>query len=212
MRNLIRKILLEEQSQSNLDRLVDYLGQGLNPEYLEGIKDYIKFYIREGGFTVKFLNSCRAGFSGVRTKKQIIICSPTSMSLGDFIYIIFHEIRHEIQMTTLNMGNPLIDMSLDEIEELSEKYWEMEVDADNTAKENVARMVLNLNIPIDLAKKYFQLSSYIEGYQIASNMVKSQIKSLAKEIDKMRKDGLEVTDIEDHPMVKQHLEKLEDFI
>jgi hypothetical protein len=212
VKNLIRKYLLEHQTQSNLDKFVIYLGQGLDSETLYGIKDYIKSTIQDGGYTVKFLNSCSTGFSGVRTKKQVIICSPQNMSLGDFIYTIFHELRHEEQMTILKMENPLSDMDLEDFEKLSEHYWNMEMDADKTAKENVANMIIKLNIPIELAKKYFKLSPYIENYQMASNMVKSHLKGLVTDITKMKKEGLEYTDIQDHPIVKKHLDKLENFI
>ena len=212
VKNLIRKHLLEQQSQSNLDKFVTYLGQGLDSETLYDIKDYIKSVIQDGGYTVKFLNSCFTGFAGVRTKKQIIICSPQSISLGDFIYTIFHELRHEEQMTTFKIENPLSDMDLEDFEKLSEHYWNLEMDADMTAKENVAKMIIDLKIPIELAKKHFKLSPHIENYQMASNMVKSHLKGLVTDIKKMKKDGLEYTDIQDHPIVKKHLDKLENFI
>ena len=212
MKKLIRRFLLEQETQSNLDKFVDYLGQGLDSEYLDGIKNYIKSFIQDRGYTVKFLNACNTGFSGVRTKKQVIICSPMTMILGDFIYTIFHELRHEEQMTTLNMGNPIVDIDLDDFEKLSEKYWNMEMDADKTAKERVAKMVMDLNIPLESAKQYFKLSPHIEQYQMASNMVKSYIRRIVADISEMKKNGLEFTDIQDHPIVKRHLDKLEDFI
>jgi len=148
VRDLIRKILTEQQSQSNLDRVIDSLGNRIDSELLNKIKHYIKSYIQDRGYTVKFLNSCSAGFSGVRTKKQVIICSPMTMSsIGDFIYTIFHELRHEDQLTTLKMENPLTDMDLEDFEELSEQYWKMEMDADESAKKEVAKMILDLGIP-----------------------------------------------------------------
>jgi hypothetical protein len=212
MEHLIRKYLLEHESQSNFDKVVNRLGQDIDSEILDKIKNYVKSFIQDGGYTVKFLNSCSAGFLGVRTKKQVIICSPTNMSFGDFIYTIFHELRHEEQMSVLKMKNPLVDMDLEDFENLSEKYWNLEMDADNEAKKNVAKMVLNLNISEELSKKYFKLSQYIENYQMASNMVKFQLKRLVDDIIRMKKEGLEYTDIQDHPTVKKHLDKLEDFI
>jgi hypothetical protein len=212
MEHIIRKYLLEHESQSNFDKVVNRLGQDIDSEILDKIKNYVKSFIQDGGYTVKFLNSCSAGFLGVRTKKQVIICSPNSMSFGDFIYTIFHELRHEEQMGVLKMKNPLVDMDLDDFENLSEKYWNLEMDADNEAKKNVAKMVLNLNISEELSKKYFKLSQYIENYQMASNMVKFQLKGLVADIIRMKKEGLEYTDIQDHPIVKRHLDKLEDFI
>jgi hypothetical protein len=47
---------------------------------------------------------------------------------------------------------------------------------------------------------------------MASNMVKFQLKKLVADIIRMKKEGLEYTDIQDHPIVKMHLDKLEDFI
>lgn len=213
MRDLIRKILTEEQTQSNLDRVIDSLGKGIDSELLNRIKHYIKSYIQDRGYTVKFLNSCSTGFSGVRTKKQVIICSPMTMSsIGDFIYTIFHELRHEDQMTTLQMENPLTDMDLEDYEELSEQYWNMEMDADTSAKEEVAKMILDLGIPIEEAKQNFRLAQHIENYQYSSNMVKAYIQRLVMDIIRMKKDGLEFNDIQDHPLVKRHLDKLEEFI
>jgi hypothetical protein len=212
MEHLIRKYLLEHESQSNFDKVVNRLGQDIDSEILDKIKNYVKSFIQDGGYTVKFLNSCSAGFLGVRTKKQVIICSPNSMSFGDFIYTIFHELRHEEQMSVLKIKNPLVDMDLEDFENLSEKYWNLEMDADNEAKKNVAKMVLNLNISEELSKKYFKLSQYIENYQMASNMIKFQLKGLVADIIRMKKEGLEYTDIQDHPIVKRHLDKLEDFI
>lgn len=212
MKYLIRKYLLEQESQSNFDKVVTRLGQEIDSEILDKIKNHVKSFIKSGGYTVKFINSCSTGFLGVRTKKQVIICSPTSMRLGDFIYTIFHELRHEEQMGTLKIKNPLVDMDLEDFETLSEKYWSLEMDADNEAKKNVAKMVLDLNIPIELAKKHLNLSQYIENYQMASNMVKSQLKGMVNDILRMKKEGLEYSDIQDHPIVKKHLDKLEEFI
>jgi hypothetical protein len=212
MKYLIRKYLLEHESQSNFDKVVNRLGQEIDFEILDRIKNYIKSFIQDGGYTVKFINSCSTGFLGVRTKKQVIICSPISMSLGDFIYTIFHELRHEEQMSVLKIKNPLVDMDLEDFENLSEKYWTLEMDADKTAKKNVANMALDLNIPLEVSKKHLKLSQYIENYQMASNMIKFQLKGLVADIIRMKKEGLEYTDIQDHPIVKKHLDKLEDFI
>jgi hypothetical protein len=213
VRDLIRKILTEQQSQSNLDRVIDSLGNRIDSELLNEIKHYIKSYIQDRGYTVKFLNSCSAGFSGVRTKKQVIICSPMTMSsIGDFIYTIFHELRHEDQLTTLKMENPLTDMDLEDFEELSEQYWKMEMDADESAKKEVAKMILDLGIPIEVAKQNFRLAQHIENYQYSTNLVKAYIQRIVMDIIRMKKDGVEFTDIQDHPFVKRHLDKLEDFI
>ena len=133
-------------------------------------------------------------------------------TLGDFIYTIFHEIRHEEQMTSLKMINPLTEMDLNDFEKLSEKYWEMEMDADRFAKEKVANLILKLKLPLGEAKPQFNLSQHIENYQYASNYVKSALKNIVNTIKNMKGKGLEFDDIQDLPMVKNQLDKLENFI
>lgn len=217
MKNSILKILKEELSKSNFERSVDSLGELLSSEgygvELDAIKKYVKKYIIKNNFTIKFLNSCGAGFAGVRTKNQIIICSPSSMgTLGDFIYTIFHEIRHEHQISTIKMKNPLSEFDLNDFEKLNEEYWEMELDADQFAKNKVATLVQSLKIPIDLAKKTFGLSGYISQYPSMSKSIRNNLENIVNTIKKMKEDGIPYEDIQDHPFVKKHLENLEDFI
>jgi hypothetical protein len=109
------------------------------------------------------------------------------------------------------MGNPTID-SLDDFEELSEKYWQMELDADSFAKKKIGEIVLKSKMPIEMAKMLFRLSQYIQEYPSLSKMVKFQIEKIANQLKYMRDSGQEIKDISDHPTVKQHMEKLEDFI
>ena len=200
---------------SNFDRILNKFREGFPNEYkneIDTISDDVKSFIRENNYTIKFLNSCSTGFSGVRTDKAIIICSPLHMaSVGDFLYTIFHEIRHEQQISIFKMGNPTID-SLDDFEELSEKYWEMELDADRFAKKKIAEIVMKSKMPVEIAKVLFRLSHYIEDYPSLSKMVKFQITKLANQLKQMRDSGQEIKDISDHPFVKQHLDKLEEFI
>ena len=62
---------------------------------IEVIFKFIKDFITNEGFIVKVLNNCAVPFRGVRTKDDIIICSPTSYrSLGDLVYILFHEMSY----------------------------------------------------------------------------------------------------------------------
>ena len=129
---------------SNFSRLLDRFKYSF-PSELESkvdlIENFVVNYIRENGINVKFLNSCSTGFQGVRTRDQIIICSPISMeTIGDFLYTIFHEIRHEQQIRDLKMLNPLTDFDLEDFEALYEQYWNMELDADEFAKEMVAKL------------------------------------------------------------------------
>lgn len=200
---------------SHFDKVMDKFKSSFPEEHkneVDKISDYVKSYIRDNNYTVKFLNSCSTGFSGVRLDKAVVICSPNFMSgIGDFLYTIFHEMRHEQQISVFKMGNPTID-SLDDFEELSEKYWEMELDADEFAKKKIAEIVMNSKIPVEKAKILFRLSEYIEKYPTLSKMVKFQITQLANQLKYMRDSGQEIKDISDHPFVKQHLDKLEEFI
>jgi len=218
MRNLIKQIIREvseEKPKSNLNRLLDNFKMSFPDELkpkIDMIEGFIVDYIQDHNFTVKFLNSCSTGFAGVRTKDQIIICSPNAMStFGDFIYTIFHEIRHEEQMTNLKLKNPLTG-DLEDFEELSRKYWDLELDADRFAKEMIAKLVIKLNIPIDVAKTQFTLSLYIENYPFASKMVMMSLQQIVNGIKDIKKSGGEFSDIQDHPMIKRHLDRLENFI
>ena len=218
MIDLIKHLLKEQEEvvrTSNFDRILDKFREGFPNEYkneIDTISEDVKSFIRENNYTIKFLNSCSAGFSGVRTDKAIIICSPLHMaSVGDFLYTIFHEIRHEQQISIFKMGNPTID-SLDDFEELSEKYWEMELDADSFAKRKIAEIVMKSKMPVEIAKVLFRLSHYVEDYPSLSKMVKFQITKIANQLKQMRDSGQEIKDISDHPFVKQHLDKLEEFI
>jgi hypothetical protein len=201
---------------SNFSRLLDKFKNSF-PEDLQSkvdvIENFVVNYIQENDLNVKFLNSCTAGFKGVRTRDQIIICSPISMeTIGDFLYTIFHEIRHEQQIRDLKMLNPLTDFDLEDFEDLYGQYWNMELDADKFAKEMVAKLVIKLGIPIDIAKKLFSLSPYVQQYPTMSNMVRGGIQQIINDIKRIKKSGGEYTDIQDHPIVQRHIDKLEDFI
>lgn len=201
---------------SNLSRLLDQFKNNFPNEYKSKvgiIENFIVDYITKNGLNVKFLNSCLTGFAGVRTRDQIIICSPNKMStIGDFLYTIFHEIRHEQQVKDIKMANPFQDYDLEDFEKLYEQYWEMELDSDQFAKNMVAKIVIKLGIPLEFAKKQFGLSQYIELYPTMSQMIKNQIRMIVQNIMDIKKSGDEYIDIQDHPMVKRHLDKLENFI
>jgi hypothetical protein len=195
-----------------LDKFKDSFPQDLQPK-VDIIKNFVVNYIQENDLNVKFLNSCSAGFKGVRTRDQIIICSPFGMeTIGDFLYTIFHEIRHEQQIRDLKMLNPLTDFDLEDFEALYEQYWNMELDADKFAKEMVAKLIIKLGIPIDIAKKLFSLSPYVEQYPRMSNMIRGGVQQIINDIKNIKKSGGEYTDIQDHPIVQRHIDKLEDFI
>lgn len=201
---------------SNLSRILNQFKVNFPYQYkskIDIIERFIVDYINKSGINVKFLNSCMTGFAGVRTKDQVIICSPFNMrTLGDFLYTIFHELRHEQQVSDIKMPNPMTEYDLDDFERLYDQYWEMELDADQFAKNMVAKMVIKLEIPIDFAKEQFSLSSYIQNYPMMSQTVKMQLQQIINTIKEIKKMGGEYTDIQDHPMVKKHLDKLEAFI
>ena len=201
---------------SNLSRLLNEFKKNfptnLQPK-VDIIEKFIINYINKSGIRVKFLNSCATGFAGVRTKNEVIICSPSNMqTIGDFLYTIFHEIRHEHQVADIKMKNPFIDFDLDDFENLYKQYWEMELDADQFAKNMVARIVMKLEIPLDFAKKQFSLSEYIKNYPNYSQNVKTQLTNIIRQIKEIKKTGGEFTDILDHPMIQKHISKLENFI
>lgn len=201
---------------SNLSRLLNQFRQNFPEELkpkVDVIEKFIVDYINKNEIKVKFLNSCSTGFSGVRTRDQVIICSPMNMkTMGDFLYTIFHEIRHEQQVRDIKMLNPLTDFDLEDFEALAEQYWEMELDADQFAKNMVAKIVIKLGIPIEDAKNLFTLSPYIQNYPSMSKMVTSSLAQIVAGIKQMKKSGAEYEDIQDHPMVKRFIDKLENFI
>ncbi len=131
-------------------------------------------------------------------------------NIGDFLYTIFHEIRHEEQIGKLKIDNPLTGQ-LEDFEKLFEDYWKLELDADEFAKKKISELVLKFGIPIGTAKQNFRLSPYVENYPSTSKMVKNYMKTIVDDIKNMRKSGMEYNDIADHPVVKNHLEKLEEF-
>ena len=201
---------------SNLSRLLNQFRQNFPEELkpkVDVIEKFIVNYINKNEINIKFLNSCSTGFSGVRTRDQVIICSPMNMkTMGDFLYTIFHEIRHEQQVRDIKMLNPLTDFDLEDFEALAEQYWEMELDADQFAKNMVAKIIIKLGIPIEDAKNLFTLSPYIQNYPSMSKMVTSSLAQIVAGIKQIKKSGAEYEDIQDHPMVKRFIDKLENFI
>jgi hypothetical protein len=201
---------------SNFSRLLEKFKNSFPPELeskVDVIENFVVNYIRDNEINVKFLNSCSTGFKGVRTRDQVIICSPIQMeTIGDFLYTIFHELRHEEQMRDLKMLNPLTDFDLEDFEALYKQYWEMELDADAFAKNMVAKIVIELKIPIEIAKKLFSLSPYVQQYPSMSKMVRGGIQQIINDIRQIKKSGDQYEDIQDHPIVKRHIDKLEDFI
>lgn len=201
---------------SNLTRLLNEFKENF-PDELKSKVDIIKIflvdYIQKNKINIKFLNSCSTGFMGVRTKDQVIICSPQNMkTIGDFLYVIFHEIRHEQQIRDIKMRNPLVDFDLEDFETLYNQYWEMELDSDQFAKNMVAKIVLKLKIPINFAKQQFTLSDYIKNYPMNSKLIETHLRYIVEYIKKIKKSGRKFEDIQDHPMVGKFLNNLENFL
>jgi hypothetical protein len=88
----------------------------------------------------------------------------------------------------------------------------MELDADQFAKNMVAKIVIKLGIPIDVASRLFSLSHYIQNYPSASRMVRGHLAQIVNGIKEIKKSGGEFEDIQDHPMVKMYIDRLENFI
>lgn len=200
---------------SNFDRILEKFEYTFPPKFKNKIpilKKFVENYIRKSGYNVKFLNACTS-YSGVRTRDQVIVCSPNQMStLGDFLYTLFHEIRHEQQISEIKMPNPLTELDLDDFESLYKQYWEMELDADQFAKNMVGTIVRKMEIPIEDAKNIFKLSEFIKNYPQASFAIKSSLETVIRSIKNMKAQGIEFSDIQDHPMVKPFIEKLENLI
>lgn len=218
MKNLIKRIIKEtnELPKSNLNRLMGQFETQFPSEFkskVPVIGNFVSDYIKSNNINIKFLNSCSVGFMGVRTRDQVIICAPSQMStIGDFLYTVFHEIRHEHQIRDMKMLNPLTEFDLEDFEALADQYWDMELDADEFAKNMVANIVIKSGIPIEVAKRLFSLSPYIEKYPSMSKMVRSSLSQVVDGIKQMKKSGAKYEDIQDHPMVKRFIDKLEDFI
>jgi len=221
MRHIVKRIIKEvseEKPKSNLNRLLDKFKMNFPEQYrnkVDVIEKFVIDYITDHNFTVKFLNYCNTGFAGVRTKDQIIICAPHTMNtLGDFIYTVFHEIRHEEQMgkSRLGLDNPFSNYDLNDFENLAKHYWDLELDADRFGKEMIARLVIKLGIPLEIAKEQLKLSQYIENYPSSSKMVIIALRKIVNELKELKKDNDEPIDIQDHPMVKMYLDKLENLI
>ena len=201
--------------KSNLEKVISNFAESnptLTPELAQKIKKFVTDFLADKKYNIKFLPACTS-YSGVRTKDQVIICSPSGMhSLGDFLYTLFHEIRHEQQIGEMKMTNPLSEMDLDDFENLYKKYWEMELDADQYAKNMLRTLIGTLQMERSKIPLLFKVSSFIENYPQASDVIKGSLSNIIRTIKNMKKEGMEYEDIQDHPMVKPFLTKLESFL
>ena len=202
------------KQKNNLDKILDKFAEfnpTLTPEISNSVKSFVMDFLKDKNYNIKFLPFCPS-YSGVRTKDQIIVCSPSQMqSLGDFIYTLFHEIRHEQQISEIKMTNPLSEMDLDDFENLYQKYWEMELDADQYAKNMLKTLIGKLNMEKKKIPLLFKTSEFINNYPQASDVIKENLTRIVRSIKQMKKEGIKYDDIQDHPMVKPFIEKLEPF-
>jgi hypothetical protein len=127
-------------------------------------------------------------------------------NLAIFVYVLFHEMKHEIQMSEFGLESSYMG-DIEDFEKFYDVYWEMEMDADRYAKNWVKKIGDILKLP----EEYYKLDSMIENYPMMSNSVKSTMVHLHNQVQKLKKEGMSYNDISDLDVVKKHLEKLEDM-
>jgi len=198
------------KTSSNYDRVIDKFRKDI-PEnkinHFNLIAEKIKDFIQDRGYVIKVLNSCNTGFKGVRTSNMIIICSPEMFSnFASFVYVLFHELKHEQQMKDFDMKDSYMG-DIEDFEEFFKIYWEMEMDADNYGKDWVKKIGDVLKLP----KESYHLDKMIESYPTMSNMIKQMMLHLHTEVQTLKSKGFDYTDIGDLEIVKKHLDKLEDM-
>jgi hypothetical protein len=195
---------------SNYDRVIDKFRKDIPEDKMKEydlISEKIKDFIQDRGYTIKVLNSCSTGFKGVRTSNMIILCSPNMFSnFAVFVYILFHELKHEQQMSDFDMKDSYMG-DIEDFEEFFKIYWEMEIDADNYGKDWVKKIGDVLKLPQDV----YHLDLMIESYPTMSNMIKQMMLHLHREVQTLKSKGFNYTDIGDLDIVKRHLQNLEDM-
>ena len=195
---------------SNYDRIIDKFREDIPEDKMKEynlISEKIKDFIQNRGYTIKILNSCNTGFRGVRTNNAIILCSPDMLpNFASFVYILFHELRHEQQMSEYELKDSYMG-DIDDFEEFYKIYWDMEMDADKYGKDWVKKIGGVLKLPEDV----YYLDNMIKNYPSMSNMVRQMTSHLHREIQTLKSRGMNYTDISDLDIVKKHLQNLEDM-
>jgi hypothetical protein len=198
------------KTPSNYDRVIDSFKSRIPEEYhhkLDVMFDKIKDFIQDRGFNLKVINGCQTGYRGVRTRDAIILCSPELIpNLASFVYVLFHELKHEQQMSEFDLADSYMG-DIEDFEEFYKIYWEMEMDADSYAKDWVKKIGNVLELP----DEYYQLDQMITNYPMMSSMVRMMMTQLHNQVQKLKKEGMSYTDISDLDVVKQHLHRLEDM-
>ena len=198
------------KTTSNYERVIDKFRRDSPEDKLKAfnlIASKIKDYAQDRGYTIKVLNACNTGFRGVRTSNAIIICSPdTFPNFASFVYVLFHELKHEQQMSEFDLKDSYMG-DIEDFEEFYKIYWDMEMDADRYGKDWVKKIgdVLKLS-----DKEYF-LDKMVENYPTMSGMIKQMMTQLHNHVQILKKQGMTYTDISDLDIVKKHLDKLEDM-
>lgn len=200
----------ELKMRSNYEKIIDRFRRDIPEDKHKAfdlIVDNIKKFIQDRGYVIKVLNACNTGYRGVRTNKSIILCSPETLSnFASFVYILFHELKHEQQMSEFNLKDSYMG-DIEDFEEFYKIYWDMEMDADRYGKDWVKKIgdVLKLS-----DKEYF-LDKMVENYPTMSGMIKQMMTQLHNHVQILKKQGMTYTDISDLDIVKKHLDKLEDM-
>ena len=198
------------KTTSNYERVIDKFRRDIPEDKLKAfnlIASKIKDYAQDRGYTIKVLNACNTGFRGVRTSNAIIICSPdTFPNFASFVYVLFHELKHEQQMSEFDLKDSYMG-DIEDFEEFYKIYWDMEMDADRYGKDWLKKIgdVLKLS-----DKEYF-LDKMVENYPTMSGMIKQMMTQLHNHVQILKKQGMTYTDISDLDIVKKHLDKLEDM-
>jgi hypothetical protein len=200
----------EPKSTSNYERVINKFKKDIPSFYhkeYDLIAQKIKDFVQERGYVVKIINACNTGFRGVRTNKAIILCSPeTFPNFATFVYLLFHELRHEQQMSEFDLKDTYMG-DVEDFEEFFKIYWQMELDADKYGKDWVKKIGDVLKLPHIV----YNLDPMIENYPSMSNMVKQFTLHLHREIQTLKSRGMEYSDISDLDIVKKHLKTLEDM-
>jgi len=198
------------KTPSNYDRVIDGFKNKIPYEYhhnLDVMFDRVKDFIQDRGFNLKVINGCQTGYRGVRTRDSIILCSPESIpNLASFVYVLFHELKHEQQMSEFGLEDSYMG-DIENFEEFYNIYWDMEMDADKYGKDWVKKIGDVLKLP----EEYYQLDQMITNYPMMSTMVRQMMTQLHTQVQKLKKQGMTYTDISDLDIVKRHLDKLEDM-
>jgi hypothetical protein len=198
------------KTSSNYERVIDNFRNDIPEDKINEfnlIAEKIKDFVQDRGYTIKVLNSCNTGFKGVRTSNMIILCSPeTFPNFASFVYILFHELKHEQQMSDFDMKDSYMG-DIEDFEEFFKIYWDMEMDADSYGKDWVKKIGDVLKLP----KESYHLDRMIESYPSMSNMIRQMMLHLHTEVQTLKSKGFTYTDIGDLDIVKRHLHNLEDM-